>query len=331
MFSAGSERVIGGPAKARGYTPGTRTVVDPRATEQGDPRRGTEDEPPLDPRPDPYAHSAGPNGPPGTSTRAEDNKLAPLALGAALASFVFLWGVGGLLAIGLGVAARSEQRRSAGGRGTSLAAAAIVLGAINVLVTAAAVALAVLWWGQTSAPWPQRPADLAAQEGPPTPLVPPRPVSKPVRNSYVGTIQVIDVEAGVPSLASELESQGEAADHAGERLIVWVVSPACVPCDAVAKALPDPRMQEALHGVRLLRLDAARFQRELARLRIPPHVPGFALIGKNGRALDYVHGGEWDEDIAPNIAPVLGKFVRGEYETRRYPWRGGARDDETAL
>jgi hypothetical protein len=307
-------------------------VVDSRATEEGNPAGGTPEELPLEPRPDPYLTTPpGGNRAPQSSSSSGENKLAPLALGSALASFVFLWGVGGLLAIGLGVAARSEQSRRAGGRGASMAAAAIVLGAVNVLVTSAAVALAVLWWGQTRVAWPERPADLAAQEGPPAPRVAPRPVSKPVRNSFVGTVQLIDVDPSVPSLASELERQWEAAHQANERLLVWLVAPACAPCDAVATVLADPRMQEALSGVRLLRIDAARFQRELTRLRLPPHVPGFALMGQNGRALDYVHGGEWDEDIAPNIAPVLGKFVRGEYETRRYPWRGGARDDETAL
>ena len=34
-----------------------------------------------------------------------------------------------------------------------------------------------------------------------------------------------------------------------------------------------------------------------------------------------IHGGEWDDDIPPNIAPVLGAFVRGKYGTRRYPWQ----------
>jgi hypothetical protein len=163
-------------------------------------------------------------------------------------------------------------------------------------------------------------------------LAPPRPVSKPLRNTRIGSIEIIDVDPGLPALSSELERQWTAANAAGDHLLLWTVGPGCAPCDAVARALPDPRMQVALAGVRILRVDALRYQAELARLRLPTQaLPGFALIGKSGRPIDFVHGGEWDEDIAPNIAPVLGKFVRGEYETRRYPWRGGIRDDETAL
>ncbi len=305
-------------------------MVDPR-THGHLPLDEQDREPPLEPRPDPYWKELGSSQPDGPKAGSRDG-LAALALGSALASFVFLWGVGGLLAIGLGVAARSETRAGSGRRSSAMAAFAIALGAANVLVTATLAALLILWWGQSRSPWQDTPTSLTAHERTHSPRSLPRPISKPVRNTFVGQVQLIDIDVGVPSLQGELERQWEAAHQAGERLLVWLVVPACAPCDAVARALPDPRMQEALRGVRLVRLDAARFQRELERLRLPTQaLPGFALVGRNGRPLDYVHGGEWDEDIAPNIAPVLGKFTRGKYEARRYPWRGGAREDETAL
>jgi len=91
-------------------------------------------------------------------------------------------------------------------------------------------------------------------------------------------------------------------------------------------------MQSALQKVRLVRLNVRDFSIQLKHLNVPVEkIPGFALLGSDLGPSDYVHGGEWDADIARNIAPVLGKFVRGEYKNRRHPWRGGARDDETPL
>jgi hypothetical protein len=79
-------------------------------------------------------------------------------------------------------------------------------------------------------------------------------------------------------------------------------------------------------------VDAADFRPELVKLGVPIDVtPGFALIGSDGAPADYLNGGEWDADIPENIAPVLGGFVRGTYRTRRNPWIGPRRGDETAL
>ena len=60
-------------------------------------------------------------------------------------------------------------------------------------------------------------------------------------------------------------------------------------------------------------------------------VPAFVLLDEHNRPTDYVHGGEWDADIAPNIAPVLGDFMRGQYKQRRHPWHLGHDDDGVAL
>jgi hypothetical protein len=116
------------------------------------------------------------------------------------------------------------------------------------------------------------------------------------------------------------------------------VLPACQPCNGVAAALPDARMQRALAGVRLIRLDLTEFGRELNHLGVPIArgdgtvlVPAFVLLDERNRPTDYVHGGEWDADIAPNIAPVLGDFMRGQYKRRRHPWHVGHADDGVPL
>jgi hypothetical protein len=91
-------------------------------------------------------------------------------------------------------------------------------------------------------------------------------------------------------------------------------------------------MQTALSSVRLVRLNIFDFGFDLRRLNLPTEkIPGFVLLTAQNRPLDYVHGGEWDDDVPENIAPVLKEFVRGRYTHRRDPWRGEPRDDETFL
>ena len=148
----------------------------------------------------------------------------------------------------------------------------------------------------------------------------------------IGRIVLADVGPGVRSLDVELSAQRKLAEQRGETLLLWLVVDKCSPCESVAEALGDPLLQRALADVRIVRVDVRDFQTELRFLRVPvDKIPGFALLDEDNHPVDYLHGGEWDEDIAKNIAPVLGRFVRGTYDSRREPWRGGTREDETNL
>jgi hypothetical protein len=243
------------------------------------------------------------------------------------------------LGLVLGLAARSEIRKSSGRlAGGRMAATAAVLGALNLVLSGAALAAGIHYWTRapsaTVAPAasliPDPPdGDLSAPV-----YLPPRHYTEDsaVRSVQIGKVTLIDVGPEVSSLREELTKQQRLA-HAGQaEMLVWVVAPRCGPCNGVSAALADPLMQKALRDARLVRIDSSRFAPELADLGIPFDViPGFALLNPQNRPLDYIHGGEWDEDIAPNIAPVLGEFVRGTLKARREPWRGIKRRDETAL
>jgi hypothetical protein len=148
----------------------------------------------------------------------------------------------------------------------------------------------------------------------------------------MGDVAVVDVDPDVSSLFDALDQQSTIAETRSEQLILWLVVPDCVPCDGFWDALRDERMQEALRGTRIVRLNVLQFDSELRQLRIPSRrIPGFALLDERHFPKDYIHGGEWDDDIAENIAPILGDFVRGKLEKRRNPWRGAARDEETPI
>jgi hypothetical protein len=274
---------------------------------------------------------------------AKTNGTSIFALLASLSGFVCFLGVGGALGVVLGLIARSEISR-AGGRetGRGLSTAAIALGLLNVCLTVIGVAVGITYLAQAKPSRVARSAPAATAPAWGAPSAPPRTkspsrIAPPPRASReagsqvttLGQITLADISG---DLEAELDNQRKLAAAAGETLVLWLVVPNCKPCDGVAAALTSTEGQKALAKVRLVRVDRDDFQPELDRLGIPTEkIPGFALLDARSHARDFIHGGEWDADIAANIAPVLGKFVHGGYAKRRHRWRGPARDDETQL
>ncbi len=276
---------------------------------------------------------------------------ATLALGAGVLSFVCLFGLGGVLAIALGLIAHSEIEKS-GGRvtGKGLASTGIGLGIVNLVVSVVGVGVLVALAVRADPPVrvasapvtvppvltaPLVPAPLAPQPEVPAPApaeVAEAEPSLPVLPPQVGKIAVIEATVGAKALESQLLAQLAESKAAGEQVVLWTVTADCEPCDAVGRALPDARMQKALGNVRLVRADAASFPVELRRLGVPiDTVPGFTLLDSRARAQDHIHGGEWDADIPANIAPILDKFVKHAFAGRRHPWSRPLRDGETTL
>ncbi|HEY3236446.1 MAG TPA: DUF4190 domain-containing protein [Polyangiaceae bacterium] len=267
--------------------------------------------------------------------------LAVSSLIFSVLSFTCLWGAGGLLGAAFGFAAFRAIRSSNGAKsGTGLATAGVVLGVANLGACLLAVVAFWFWWGHK--PLPPTPTPTKASGSRPAPIGrrqrldssrPPRPSAleqKPIE-TWVGKVLLVDIPEGSQPLSSIVHEQRTLAEGAGEKLVLWLVAEECDPCDRMAKALPDRRMQHALAGVRLVRLNVGYYAAALQSLKLPEKIPGFVLLGPEETPIDYVHGGEWDEDIAPNIAPILGRFVRGTYKKRRDPWRGGEHSDETML
>lgn len=278
-------------------------------------------------------------------------RTSPAAIGAltsALLSFVCLPVIGGILAIALGITARLEIDHSEGRlQGKHMALVSIVLGTMNTFGVALALVFSLLRPAATPVVAPAVPAP-AASPSVPAPSRPsaPAPSAAATASSRdegtiltpVGRIQLVDVGPRVRSLTTALDEQQAEALRQNQKVMLWLVAPDCQPCNGVAAALPDPLIQEALRGVRLVRLDVREFGEELTHLGVPVAredgtviIPAFVLMDDAHRALDYVHGGEWDADIARNIAPVLGGFVRGTYKQRRHPWRRGQREEGLPL
>lgn len=310
------------------------------------------DEPPIY---DPFVQARGGPAPPlrpSASPLAEPPRasgMATWALVFGVLGFTCMPAVGGLLALTLGVAARGDISRSGGQRtGSGLAIAGALLGAANLLLSLAGFGALMLWSGSPStatSPAPTPPPFVAPPTAPtfvppPSPTAPksgPAGVGQASREpgarlTRVGRIDLVDIDSETSSLGAELDRQRAAATKDGKTLLLWVVVKDCQPCNGVAASLPDARMQTALERVRLVRVDGRELAAELRFLDVPvAKVPGFVLLSDSNRPVDYVNGGEWDEDIPRNIAPVLGNFVRRRYAPRREQWRGVRRDDETTL
>ncbi|MEO8900596.1 MAG: DUF4190 domain-containing protein [Polyangiaceae bacterium] len=269
------------------------------------------------------------------------NGTSVFALTASLLGFVCFMGVGGVLGVILGLIARGEIARSEGRQGgRGLANAAIVLGTLNLCLTVIGFAVGIAYLANAapktagpSAPAVTAPA-WAPLAAPPRPAKPATPAARASRESgsqvtTLGTLTLADIS---DDFETELDKQRRAASAGGETLVLWLTVTGCKPCDGVAAALTSPIAQKTLAKVRFVRVDRDEFQVELERLGIPTEkIPGFVLLDAHNHPLDFIHGGEWDADIAANIAPVLGKFVHGSYPHRRHPWHGVAREDETPI
>lgn len=269
------------------------------------------------------------------------NTTALLAAISGVLGFCF-WGIGGVLAIVLGITARTEIARSAGREtGNAAAISGIVLGALNIASCVIGIAVGIAYVARpapapaaVAAPALPVPAAPAPSARPPRRAQPGNATREQTRREGVlGSVRVVDAAAGSgKSLRRVLESEQRAASLAGERLVVYVAGPNCLPCNGVMLSLSDARLQRALGRARLLRVDASEFGADLVALGVPAEtVPGFALLGPGQRVVDYIDGGEWDADIPENIAPVLGAFVSGKYRTRRRSFQGEERADQTVL
>jgi hypothetical protein len=279
-----------------------------------------------------------------------DSRLSPTAVLALVAGifstvcfFVFM-GVAGIAAVVLGFVALSEIKRSEGRlHGDGAAITGIVLGALHVVGIAVVFVFYVVTlagaFKSTSSPPLVKPVPHTPAPAPP----PAATVTNPeqsgaktpdaaTRATKFGKVTLVDPAPGAGTLETLLREERARADAEHEKLLVWLSSPELAPCNGVSVALRDARLQKALAGVRILRLDVNEYYVELARLGYPVKVlPGFVLTSPEGRPIDYVSGGEWDADVPENIAPVLGNFVQGRYARRRNPWHGPERGDETKL
>ncbi len=164
-----------------------------------------------------------------------------------------------------------------------------------------------------------------------TPLVPPEfldpaspqgAVPQATRVAVIGKVPVVDIGVAEPSLSAAIAREMETAKKEDKEVMLMLVRSPCAPCQGVLRALSNPLMQDALERTRLVRVDVEVFRDDLAKLKYPTdRVPGFFLVRSDSMPRDGIDGGEWGEDIAANIAPVLRPFARGNFKKRKRDWK----------
>ncbi len=242
--------------------------------------------------------------------------------------------VGAIAAVLFGVAALREISASRGlAKGRRLAGFGVVGGAVATVAWGAMLAMALLARRPAPMDGPAPRAEMSERRTEPVPapdLVPSVPAPTPAGGTVpkatevhkVGHVTVVDVGVSSKSLADELAKQRAIAAKAQENLVVMLTGDPCAPCRGVDQSMQSSLVQAALAKVRLVRVDIDVFREDLDELRMPhERYPAFYLLGADLSPRDGIDGGEWDEDVPENIAPVLGAFVRGKYATRRTPWR----------
>jgi hypothetical protein len=267
----------------------------------------------------------------------------PVADGKAVASLMF--GVFSLLGCGLffsapavilGVLARRDIHRSGGTvGGGGLAIGGIVTGSVGALTTL--VWVAVLGVGLLTSD--TKHASIFASPSSPAIVAPVTPAAPAPEASggealpsegtaapspTVVTVNTsIDVVALVPSpsrLRDQLREELRTAAARGETLLVQTSAAWAPVCTEIDVSLGDRRMENALAKVRLVRVDVDGFENDLKAMRMyEGSVPWFYLLdAKTARPLDAIGADEWDDNVPENMAPVLGKFVKGTYTARRH-------------
>ena len=219
----------------------------------------------------------------------------------------------GIPAVVVGSLARRDIRRSNGGLGgAGVALAGIITGgigaAINIIQIVAYVAMFVL--AAKSAPpaptpYPYPTAPTAA------PFATTAPVPTNTPPASYGALPVTTVVAGVP-LRNQLAREALRAHTAGAKLVVMTTAPWSNDADEIEKTMTDPRMQFALAGSRIVRVDADAFKSDLALLSMErPDVPWFFLVDTSLKIIESTSADAWSENTAANIAPAMKKLVEG--------------------
>lgn len=222
----------------------------------------------------------------------------------------------GLPAVFLGLSAKRHADAFPPSRASGFATTGIVTGLIGTFATFVWATLLITTYAWSKA---HPPAPATVTLGTPSVTVTPSdtkpgPVSR-------GAITLVDMDPDDGPLRSQLGAFAHRAKAEHKVVLVQTTAKWCRPCRDFETSLTDERMQNALRGIMLVRVDVDDFEAtELRAHRMDMDtVPWFFKLDSRLRANDAISSGEWDEDVAENIAPVMRAFLDGKLSKRRHP------------
>lgn len=249
------------------------------------------------------------------ATRAPESRAPPRNDPKAIASFVLglvsvvLLGVfvTGIPAVVFGALALRDIQRDGRKKGTGLAVAGLVMGAFGVaLGVILAVAGLVGSFVDRYAPIVR--SDDGSEAW---------PASAGVRT--YGTFAVVDPDEDEP-LAPQIAAVVESEAPKGRVVVLHTCARSSRACLDLAATLTDERVQQALAGVTIVRVDVDAYEDELHALRVETEtMPWFYRLDVHGHVADALSGEEWPSPAPANVAPILGSFAHGNLMDRRTP------------
>lgn len=250
-----------------------------------------------------------------TWPRAPESPAPPRNDPKAIASFVLgvaslvLLGVfvTGIPAVVLGALALRDIPRDARKKGTGLATAGIVMGALGVAL-GLLLTIAGLVGSFVDRYAPVVRSDDAQEAW---------PASAGIRT--YGTFAIVDPDEDEP-LAPQIAAVVENETTKGHVVLLHTCARSNDACLDLATALKDERVRRALAGVTLVRVDVDAYEDELRALRVETEtMPWFYRLDVHGHVADALSGEEWPSPAPANVAPILGSFAHGNLRERRAP------------
>jgi hypothetical protein len=122
--------------------------------------------------------------------------------------------------------------------------------------------------------------------------------------------RIVDLPPSAGALTDALAREVVRAREAGLRPYLEVSATWCLPCRKLKAALVDPRMQKALAGTYIIRIEYDAWEKQFAAANLKvAHIPVFFELAQDGHPTGKSIDAEaWVKDEPEEMAPALKTF-----------------------
>jgi hypothetical protein len=140
-------------------------------------------------------------------------------------------------------------------------------------------------------------------------------------SGQLGDVELVDAGDNTPNFAEFAAQQIEVAEKNHRHCLFVTMLPKCPSCAALGYALKRGYLGHKFGRIRIVRLDLDEFEEDMRRMHLPiDRVPGFILMDRSGKVIDFLDAGEWTSNDPAEFAPLISDFARGRLPQGRYNW-----------